>query len=127
VGWQPSLENLRTLSGPGWIPVVVDEAGRGVLVMNAKSGVYVLADPDFLDTAGLKTLAGARAEGREAYPPGGVQGHIPDDPHNPPPLALICSPGTAPPGRFPTADLSAGAHNAGHPSHSSGRFLGLGC
>ena len=61
VGVQPSMENLRTLSGPGWIPVVVDEAGRGVLVMNAKSGVYVLADPDFLDTAGLKSLGGARA------------------------------------------------------------------
>ena len=61
VGVQPGIEDLRTLSGPGWIPVVVDEAGRGVLVMNSKTGVYVLADPDFLDTAGMKSLAGARA------------------------------------------------------------------
>ncbi|MBA4011591.1 MAG: hypothetical protein C0481_06965 [Phenylobacterium sp.] len=61
VGVQPRIENLATLSGPGWIPVVVDDAGRGVLVMNQKTGVYVLADPDFLDTAGMKTLAGARA------------------------------------------------------------------
>ncbi|CAN7385208.1 hypothetical protein LJR164_002363 [Phenylobacterium sp. LjRoot164] len=61
VGVQPAVENLRTLSGPGWIPVVVDEAGRGVLVMNQKTGVYVLADPDFLDTAGMKRLDGARA------------------------------------------------------------------
>jgi hypothetical protein len=61
VGVQPSVEDLRTLSGPGWIPVVVDGAGRGVLVMHQTSGVYVLADPDFLDTAGMKTLSGARA------------------------------------------------------------------
>ena len=61
IGVQPRIENLRTLSGPGWVPVVVDEAGRGVLVMNQTTGVYVLADPDFLDTAGMKTLAGARA------------------------------------------------------------------
>lgn len=61
VGVQPAIENLRTLSGPGWIPVVVDEAGRGVLVMNQRTRLYVLADPDFLDTAGIKTLDGARA------------------------------------------------------------------
>ncbi|MBP6878586.1 MAG: hypothetical protein KBC34_11230 [Phenylobacterium sp.] len=61
VGVQPGIEDLRTLSGPGWVPVVVDEAGRGVLVMHAKTGVYVLADPDFLDTAGVKSLTGARA------------------------------------------------------------------
>lgn len=61
IGVQPRVEDLRTLSGPGWVPVVVDQAGRGVLVMHAKSGAYVLADPDFLDTAGIKTLAGARA------------------------------------------------------------------
>lgn len=61
MGVQPRVENLRTLGGPGWVPVVVDQTGRGVLVMHAKSGAYVLADPDFLDTAGMKTLAGARA------------------------------------------------------------------
>lgn len=61
LGAQPRVEDLRTLAGPGWVPVVVDEAGRGVLLMHEKSGGYVLADPDFLDTAGVKSLAGARA------------------------------------------------------------------
>ncbi|WP_312165201.1 DUF4350 domain-containing protein [Phenylobacterium sp.] len=60
IGVQPQVEDLRTLAGPGWVPVAVDEAGRGVLVMNEANGVYVLADPDFLDTAAIKSLAGAR-------------------------------------------------------------------
>lgn len=54
------IENLRTLSGPGWIPVVVDEQGEAVLLMNQKAFVYVLADPDLVSTHALKSLTGAR-------------------------------------------------------------------
>ena len=54
------IENLRTLSGPGWIPVLVDEAGGAVLVRHRRSPVYVLAEPDLISTHGLKTLNGAR-------------------------------------------------------------------
>jgi len=54
------VENLRTLSGPGWIPVVVDERGQPVLARHEKQRVYVLADPDLISTHGLKTLSGAR-------------------------------------------------------------------
>ncbi len=60
VGAPVEVESLRTLSGPGWIPVVVDEGGQPVLVRHREQRVYVLADPDLISTHGLKTLAGAR-------------------------------------------------------------------
>lgn len=54
------IENLRTFSGEGWIPVVVDAQGAAILAMHVETHTYVLADPDFLSTDGLKTLPGAR-------------------------------------------------------------------
>lgn len=54
------VEGLRTLSGPDWIPVVVDDKGAAVLVLHRHKFIYVLADPDLVSTHGLKTLAGAR-------------------------------------------------------------------
>lgn len=54
------VEGLRTLSGPHWIPVVVDDQNHPVLVMHKELRTYVLADPDLINTQGLKTLAGAR-------------------------------------------------------------------
>lgn len=53
------IEALRTLDGPAWIPVVVDDQGRAVLAMHREMRTYVLADPDLIDTAALKTLDGA--------------------------------------------------------------------
>lgn len=50
----------RTLTGPGWTPVLLEPSGKPVLVMHAKTQVYVLAEPDFLNTQGLKSLNGAR-------------------------------------------------------------------
>lgn len=54
------VEGLRTLSGPQWIPVVIDDQNRAVLVMHKELRTYVLADPDLINTQGLKTLAGAK-------------------------------------------------------------------
>lgn len=54
------IEKLRTFSGPGWTPVVVDEQGRAVLLLHHKTFTYVLTDPDFVSTHALKTLTGAR-------------------------------------------------------------------
>lgn len=54
------VEGLRALVGPQWVPVVVDDQGRPVLVTHRERRVYVLADPDLINTQGLKTLAGAR-------------------------------------------------------------------
>lgn len=51
---------LRTLEGPSWIPVVIDDQGRSVLAMDRDSRIYVLADPDLISNSGLKTLAGAQ-------------------------------------------------------------------
>ncbi|WP_374515359.1 DUF4350 domain-containing protein [Brevundimonas sp.] len=59
-GASVEVENLRTLSGSGWIPVVVDDRARPILVRHREQRIYVLADPDLLNTQGLKTLNGAR-------------------------------------------------------------------
>ncbi|MFN7127447.1 MAG: DUF4350 domain-containing protein [Brevundimonas sp.] len=53
------IEALRTLEGPAWIPVVIDDRGRAVLAMHREHRTYVLADPDLIDTAALKSLNGA--------------------------------------------------------------------
>lgn len=54
------VENLRTLSGDAWIPVVVDAGNRPVVAMHSVTRDYVLADADLLSTHGLKSLDGAR-------------------------------------------------------------------
>lgn len=54
------VEGLRTLSGTAWIPVVVDDQGGIVLGMHRETRTYMLADPDLINTQGLKTLGGAQ-------------------------------------------------------------------
>jgi hypothetical protein len=55
------IHNLQTLSGPGLTPVLVDGKGRMVLARRAPTETYVLADPDLLNTMGLKDVRTARA------------------------------------------------------------------
>jgi len=55
------IRNLQTLSGPGLTPVLVDGQGRMVLARRAPTETYVLADPDLLNTMGLKDVRTARA------------------------------------------------------------------
>jgi hypothetical protein len=56
------VDQLQTLSGEGWTPLLTDERGQAVLVRSTKSpGVWVLADPDLLNNHGLASLATARA------------------------------------------------------------------
>lgn len=64
VGRPVRIESLQTLSGEAlarnaWIPVLTAPSGAVVLAMKRGSRVYVLADPDLLNTQGVKTLAGA--------------------------------------------------------------------
>ena len=59
-GGPVEIEGLRTLSGEGWISVVTDEGGAPVMAMHAETGIYVLTDPDLINTQGLKTLEGAQ-------------------------------------------------------------------
>ncbi len=56
-----AIDRLQTISGPNWIPVIVDETGAAVLAMDSVTGAYVLADPDLLNTQGLKSPARAVA------------------------------------------------------------------
>lgn len=49
-----AIDRLQTISGPTWIPVLVDETGAAVLAMDSATGTYVLADPDLLNTQGIK-------------------------------------------------------------------------
>lgn len=48
------IQALQSFHAPGWIPVLVDEAGDPILSRDANSEIYVLADPDILNTHGLK-------------------------------------------------------------------------
>lgn len=59
-GQSVMIDSLRTIKGEAWIPVVVTQQGEAVLAMHRETRTYVLADPDLLNTAALKTLAGAR-------------------------------------------------------------------
>lgn len=55
------VRSLRTLSGPGWIPVIMDGRGRGLVLAHKETGLYVLSDPDLLNTQGMSDPAKARA------------------------------------------------------------------
>ena len=64
VGRPVRIETLQTLSGGAvargeWIPVVKDPSGAVVMAMKRGSRLYVLTEPDLLNTHGVKTLAGA--------------------------------------------------------------------
>lgn len=54
-----SVDRLQTLSGAGWQPLMVDDQGRMVLA-RARDGTFVLADPDLLNTQGLRQIGNAR-------------------------------------------------------------------
>lgn len=55
------IKNLRSLSGPGLTPVLTDAEGRIVLARRMPTDTYFLADPDLLNTMGLKDIRTARA------------------------------------------------------------------
>jgi len=64
VGRPVRVESLQTLSGPAfsgpaWIPVLTDASGAVILAMKQGTWTYVLADPDLINTQGLKSLAGS--------------------------------------------------------------------
>jgi hypothetical protein len=55
------IAHLQTISGPGLHPVFADARGRMVLAALDDNATYILADPDFLNTQGLASIATARA------------------------------------------------------------------
>lgn len=69
------IDQLQTLSGDGWVPLIVDAQGRAVLARSRKTpSIWVLAEPDLLNNQGLASrdtarvalmiLAGARGDRR---------------------------------------------------------------
>lgn len=54
------IENARSLQGDQWVTVVQDSGGRTVLAYSPDDYLYVLADADYMNTQGLRTLGGAR-------------------------------------------------------------------
>ncbi|HYD46185.1 MAG TPA: hypothetical protein VEA79_13050 [Phenylobacterium sp.] len=55
------IENLQTISGRNLQPVVTDAAGRAVVAKYGGNEIYILADPDLLNTQGLRDPDTARA------------------------------------------------------------------
>jgi hypothetical protein len=58
------IDRLQTIAAKGWTPVLTDETGAVVMAEAPASRVFVLAEPDILNTQGLAdldTLAAAAA------------------------------------------------------------------
>ena len=59
-----SIANLQTIAGPNLVPIAADAEGRPVLVLLKREehvNVYILSDPDFLNTQGIADIDTARA------------------------------------------------------------------
>lgn len=50
------IDSFQTFRAPGWVPVIIDAAGRTVLVRAPDRPLFLLSDPDLLDTQGIKNL-----------------------------------------------------------------------
>ena len=50
------VDSFQTVKEPGWIPILTDETGAVVLARDPKRLLYVLSDPDLLNTQGLKNI-----------------------------------------------------------------------
>jgi hypothetical protein len=55
------IKNLQSVSGQGLAPVLTDAQGRIVVARRMPTETYVLADPDLLNTMGLKDARTAQA------------------------------------------------------------------
>ncbi|HZC17357.1 MAG TPA: DUF4350 domain-containing protein [Caulobacteraceae bacterium] len=55
------IDHLQTLAAPGMTTVLTDQAGAALLVRTADARLYVLSDPDLLNTQGLGSLVTAKA------------------------------------------------------------------
>jgi hypothetical protein len=50
------IESLQTFTAKGWVPVLTDAAGNAVIAQAPNTQVYVLSEPDLLNTQGLANL-----------------------------------------------------------------------
>jgi len=54
------IESLQTISGNQWVGYVSDQMNRTIVARQEGTDIYVLSDPDLMNTHGLKELATAR-------------------------------------------------------------------
>ncbi|HKD21379.1 MAG TPA: hypothetical protein VKB71_05175 [Rhizomicrobium sp.] len=55
-----TIDSLQTIGGKDWVPDVVDANGHAILAHLPGKDVFVLSDPDFLNTHALKNREAAR-------------------------------------------------------------------
>lgn len=59
-GWTKPTKTIRELSGPQWEPILRGPNGGYLIAKHKTDYVFVVADPDILNNAGLETLGNAR-------------------------------------------------------------------
>ena len=55
------IAKLQTVTAPGYVTVLSDASGASVLIRSPDARVFVLSDPDLLNTQGIKNLQTAQA------------------------------------------------------------------
>jgi hypothetical protein len=50
------IASLQTIKANGWTPVITDDAGKVVLAQGPSSRIFLLSDPDLVNTQGLANL-----------------------------------------------------------------------
>jgi hypothetical protein len=58
------IERFQTFAPPDWVPLLVDDKGAPVLSRDPKTSIYLLSDPDIVNTHGLKDVRNAIAADR---------------------------------------------------------------
>jgi hypothetical protein len=59
-GTTKPIRSLRTLSGPKWSAIVAGPNGGAVIAKYKETNLYVVADPDIFNNAGISTLGNAQ-------------------------------------------------------------------
>ena len=50
------VRQLQSFKAQGFVPILVDETGATILARDANKPIYILSDPDLINTHGLKDL-----------------------------------------------------------------------
>jgi hypothetical protein len=60
LGQSQPIKSLRVISGENWITVLAGPTGGAIIAKHKSKNIYVVADPDLFNNAGLSNLANAR-------------------------------------------------------------------
>jgi hypothetical protein len=50
------VDQLQSFDAKGFVPILVDDTGKTILARDAKKPIYILSDPDLINTHGMKSL-----------------------------------------------------------------------